>query len=140
MKFDRNHKHRGFTLLELMLAVAVVAVLAGVAMPIYQNQVKASRRSDARTALMNVAQLMERYFTERGTYATATLGTGGLFTTTSSAGYYTLSIVSQDANGFVLKATRAGAQSGDACGDLTIDQAGTRGVVNATSMTAAQCW
>lgn len=140
MKFAGTQRQKGFTLIELMLAVTVIAILAGIAMPIYQGQIKASRRSDARTALMNVAQLMERYFTERGTYATATLGSGGLFTTTSSAGYYTLSIVSQDANGFVLKATRAGAQSGDACGDLTIDQSGTKGVVNATSMTAAQCW
>ena len=99
---------RGFTLMELMIAVAVVGILAGVAVPSYREHVAASRRSDGKAALLAVAQLMERAYTEQGTYAGVTLGTTGVYPSTSPQGYYTLSIVSQDADGFSLRATRAG--------------------------------
>ncbi|MBP8270723.1 MAG: type IV pilin protein [Sphaerotilus sp.] len=135
-----THQHsRGFTLMELMIAVAVVGILASVAVPSYREHVSASRRSDAKSALLAVAQVMERHYTERGTYVGATLGTTGLYPSTSPQGYYTLSIASQDADGFSLLATRAGAQVGDKCGNYTYNQAGTRGVASAT-YTAAKCW
>lgn len=55
--------------------------------------------------------------------------------------YYSLSITSQDADGFSLLATRAGAQVGDKCGNYTYDQIGTKGVASAsTGYTAAKCW
>ena len=132
---------RGFTLMELMIAVAVVGILAGVAVPSYREHVAASRRSDGKAALLAVAQLMERAYTEQGTYAGVTLGTTGVYPSTSPQGYYTLSIVSQDADGFSLRATRAGAQIGDKCGNYTYNQAGAKGVASAsTGYTAAKCW
>lgn len=132
---------RGFTLVELVIAVAVVAILASVAVPSYREHVAASRRSDGKAALLAVAQLMERAYTERGTYAGVTLGTTGVYPSTSPQGYYTLSIVSQDADGFSLRATRAGAQIGDKCGNYTYNQAGAKGVASAsTGYTAAKCW
>ncbi|WP_293995320.1 type IV pilin protein [Sphaerotilus sp.] len=130
---------RGFTLVELIIAVAVVGILAAVAMPSYQAHIASSRRSDAKSALLGAAQALERFYTERSTYAGATLGTTGIYPAASPQGYYTLSIDSQDANGFTLSATRAGAQVGDKCGNYTYDQAGTRGVAAAT-YTAAKCW
>jgi len=130
---------RGFTLIELVIAVAVVGILAAVAMPSYREHIAASRRTDAKSALLAVAQLMERNYTERGTYAGVTLGSTGVYPSTSPQGYYALSIASQDANGFSLLATRAGAQVGDKCGNYTYDQAGTKGMVSAT-YTVAQCW
>ncbi|MEX8494417.1 type IV pilin protein [Sphaerotilus sp.] len=130
---------RGFTLIELIIAVAVVGILAAVAMPSYREHIAASRRTDATSTLLAVAQLMERNYTERGTYAGVTLGSTGIYPSTSPQGYYTLSIASQDANGFSLLATRAGAQVGDKCGNYTYDQTGAKGVASAT-YTSAQCW
>lgn len=130
---------RGFTLIELIIAVAVVGILAAVAMPSYREHIAASRRADAKSALLALAQLMERNYTERGTYASVTLGSTGIYPSTSPQGFYTLSITSQDATGFSLTATRTGAQVGDKCGNYTYDQAGTKGVASATYI-VAQCW
>jgi type IV pilus assembly protein PilE len=82
---------------------------------------------------------MERYYTERGTYVGATLGSTGLYPSTSPQGFYTLTIASQSASAFSLTATRAGAQVDDKCGNYTYDQAGTKGLASAT-YTVAQCW
>jgi type IV pilus assembly protein PilE len=130
---------RGFTLIELMIAVAVLGILSGVAYPSYLSQVKKARRADARAALTAAAQSMERWYTERSTYAGATLGTSGIYPTTSTNGFYTLSIVSQTAAGFSLQAAPAGAQAGDACGSFTYDQTGTKGVSGGTLGFSA-CW
>ena len=129
----------GFTLVELVIAVAVVAILATVAVPSYREHVAASRRTDGKAALLAVAQLMERTYTERGTYAGVTLGATGIYPSASPQGYYTLSILAQDADGFSLLATRTGAQVGDKCGNYTYNQAGAKGVASAT-YTAAKCW
>ena len=132
---------RGFTLVELVIAVAVVGILAAIAVPSYREHIAASRRTDAKAALLAIAQLMERNYTEKGTYASVTLGTTttDIYPSTSPQGYYTLSIASQDADGFSLLATRAGAQVGDKCGNYTYNQAGAKGVASAT-YTAPQCW
>ncbi|MDZ7858186.1 type IV pilin protein [Sphaerotilus sp.] len=132
---------RGFTLVELVIAVAVVAILASVAVPSYREHVASSRRTDAKTALLAAAQAMERHYTERGTYVGATLGATGLYPSSSPQGYYALTIVSQDADGFSLLATRSGAQVGDKCGNYTYNQAGAKGVASAsTGYTVAKCW
>lgn len=64
-------KQTGFTLIELMIVVAVVAILAGIAWPSYQSQIRSSNRADAQGALMGLAQAMERHFTETGSYSGA---------------------------------------------------------------------
>lgn len=139
MKHMHRNLARGFTLVELIIAVAVVGILAAVALPSYQSHIAASRRADAKSALLGAAQVMERYYTERGTYVGAALGSTGLYPSASPQGYYTLSIASQSASAFSLTATRAGAQVGDKCGNYTYDQAGAKGLASAT-YTVAQCW
>ena len=91
---------RGFTLIELMIAVAVVGILAAIAYPSYQDSVRKARRADAKSALLDAAQRQERFFTENNQY-TATIGTGGLnlSSATTTDGFYTLTLAAPVVNG-----------------------------------------
>lgn len=131
---------RGFTLIELMVVVAAVAILASVAYPSYRDQVSRGRRADAKQALMELAQRMERFYTERGTYAGATLGTTGIYASVSPGGYYNLAIVTQTADAFSITATPTGVQADDACATLGYNQLGEQSVSSGATLTAAKCW
>ena len=132
-------KIRGFTLIELMIIVAIVAILAAIAYPSYIAQIQKSRRTDAKSALLAAAVQMQRYFTERNTFATATLGPAGVFPNTSENGYYALTLTGLDASTFTLNAAPIGAQSGDPCGTFTYNEQGAKNVAGATKP-AAECW
>ena len=144
---SRAARVRGFTLIELMIVVAVIALLAAVALPSYQDSVRKARRTDARGALTTVAQLLERYNTERNTYVNACLGTTAtctgaailIFPDKSENGHYTLALSNLAANTFTITATRSGAQGTDVCGNFTLNQAGLRGVTSGT-LSTAECW
>ncbi|MEK8049628.1 type IV pilin protein [Ideonella sp. DXS22W] len=132
---------RGFTLIELVIVVAMVAILAAASYPSYHSYVGRTRRADAKQALLELAQRLERYYTERGTYAGATLGgSDGIYPNTSSGGYYTLSIASQSADGFSITATPTGTQSGDACAVFGYNQLGEQSVSAAATLSAGKCW
>ncbi len=70
--------HAGFTLIELMIVVAIIGILAAIAYPSYQEQVQKSRRADCQGALTGLASAMERFFTVNTTYAGAAVGAGGI--------------------------------------------------------------
>ena len=137
---EPGRRGRGFTLIELMIVVAVVALLAVVALPAYQDSVRKARRTEAKAALSEAAMMMERYLTEKGTYATARLGVDldppAVYRNLSENGYYALSLESEAAT-FILKAVPQGSQAVDACGTYTLTQRGERGV---SARTAAECW
>lgn len=95
---------RGFTLIELMIVVAVVGILAAIAYPSYIDSIRKSRRADAKSALLDATQRQERFFTENNQY-TATIGAGGLNFLVDGDGnvyttdrYYTLAITNAAAN------------------------------------------
>jgi type IV pilus assembly protein PilE len=132
-------RSRGYTLVELMIAVGVVALLGAIAYPSYASYVGKSRRSDATVALLGAAQAMERFYSEHATYTGATLGSTGLYPGSSSHGYYSLAITAQSASGFAISATPTGAQENDACGTYTYNETGTKGVTGGT-LGAAACW
>ena len=97
------------------------------------------RRADGRAALVELAQRMERYYTERSTYATATLGNSGIYPSTSPQGFYTLSITAKSATAFSIQATPTGSQLHDACGSLGYNQSGDKSSSGGTLPTSA-CW
>lgn len=126
-------KQSGFTLIELMIVVAIVAILAGIAWPSYQNQVRTSNRSDAQGALLGLAQAMERHFTQNGTYAEAATGGGdtgapAIFPTESPLDggnkTYNLRITAADATSYTLEAQPKGRQAGD--GNLQLTSSGQK--------------
>ncbi len=136
---------RGFTLIEVMIVVVVMALLAAVALPSYQASVRKARRADARSALVTTAQLMERYSTENAAsgYSTATISTLAGPTVVakpaSDNGYYLLSLANLAAGTFTLRAAPQGAQATDGCATFTLDERGVRGVSGGT-LTTADCW
>lgn len=131
---------RGFTLIELMITVAIVAILASVAYGSYQSSVIKTRRSKAAACLVEQAQWMERYYTTKFTYAGATNPPPSSCSNDASVPYAFTIVGTPNATSFSLKATPTGAQlSKDTkCGALTLDQTGTKGE-NGTG-TVADCW
>ena len=143
MHAERASSARGFTLIELMITVAIVAVLSAVVLPAYQDSVRKARRADARTALTTAAQMMEREYTEKNSYANASFGpsASATYSNKSENGHYLLALPSASltVTGFTATATPQGAQAVDPCGTFTLTHQGTRGVTGGT-LTAAQCW
>lgn len=137
----RIRRMRGFTLLELMIVVAVVAILASIAVPAYQDSVRKGRRGQAKADLMEAAQLMERFRTVNNTYEGFVLP----FTTSPKDGTarYTLAVSDASAVAYELSATpiSGSGQDEDRCGTLVINQAGVRSIEDAESgATAAACF
>ena len=135
----RAGHNAGFTLLELMIVIAVIAILAAIVLPSYQNAVYKGRRADGTTALLDLANRMQRYYGDNNTFATATIANVGA-STTSPQGHYTLSIAAQAVNTYTIQAAPVGAQAGDAkCGTLTLTSASIRGR-SGTEPDVSQCW
>jgi type IV pilus assembly protein PilE len=127
---------RGFTLVEIMIVVAIVGILASIAYPAYVDHVRRAARSDAKAVLMETAQFMERYFTTNNTYLGAALLSGVSPKGASGSGVkYNISFsAGPSAAGFTLQAAPTGVQSGDSCGTLTLSNTG------AQTPSTAGCW
>ena len=130
--FNSSRWMRGFTLIELMFVVAIVAILTAIALPNYFEQVRKSRRADAVSALMHRDQLLERCFTRTQAYTDDSCPDPAGPT---ENGFYTIS-VERTANTWTLTATPQGRQAGDACGTYTLDHLGNK----TPSPDNKRCW
>lgn len=136
-------RQRGFTLIELMITVAIVGILAAIAYPSYTASVQKSRRADAQVALMEIAQREESYFLRNRSYGdTTALG----YSTTSADGQYTLAITAT-ASTFTASATAVSGkpQAHDTpCQVLTLNDRGVKRGGTSTTTAAADnaqtCW
>ena len=132
---------RGFTLIELMITVAIVAILASVALPSYQSYIAKSRRQTAQACLLERAQFMERFFTTNMTYASA--APPNTACVTELANHYTFSFSgTPNATTYVVQAVAQGGQATrDAtCATLRVNQAGTKSSLNGGGTASTTCW
>lgn len=137
-----NRRIRGFTLIELMIVLAVIAILTAIAIPAYSQWVEKSRRQDAEAALVELANYMERFYSNNGGYVDAAGNAPTLpYTTTPKGGsnvYYTLALTNVTETTYKLTATPKNSQADDPCGTLSITQSGVQGASGA--MSADECW
>lgn len=139
---------KGFTLIELMIVVVIIALLAGIAIPSYQKHVIETRRSDAKIALTELAQLQESYFADNNEYTNdlrdlGKVKQGGKFL--SPEEYYELKIIDATTQTFELEAKAIGIQkdSDDTCQTFTLDAANRKGASGTGSRqrdTSDECW
>lgn len=141
----RRIRSAGFTLIEMLIVVAIVAILASIAIASYSKQVVKGNRVAAEGCMSQVANYMERYYTtymrydQAGSSATATANTIpqlDCMTTAQTGNNYGYKLSALSTTGYQIQATPIGAQKtrDTVCGNLTLDQAGTRGP------TTAGCW
>lgn len=147
---QRQTRQQGFSLIELMIVVAVLGIIAAIAVPSYSDYQRKSRRSDAHKLLMQIVAKQEQYFQDNRSYSDDFTKIGSLAASSVAAGsvtsdnnYYTVTIALGTAAApyysYVLTATPVAgtSQASDSCTTLTIDQDGTKGF---TPPTAKGCW
>ena len=111
----------GFTLIELMIVVAVIAILMGIALPSYRDYVVRANRSEALDILLTTAACQERIYTKLSRYDTARCDSAA----TTVSGLYTISMATSNANqNYTLSASPQNAQTEDSCGTLTLSDQG----------------
>lgn len=143
-------RQRGFSLLELMIVVAVIAILSSIALPYFGDQLAKGRRAEGKAALLRTALAQERHYTKFGSYATSVstlVGSDGLSGVDSSgnteSGYYIVSIQNGAGTVFTAQAQTQGSQVDDNrfCYRFFVDNLGVKTAVDASGNdTTDICW
>ncbi|HEX4330210.1 MAG TPA: type IV pilin protein [Burkholderiales bacterium] len=138
--------HRGFTLIELMIVVIVISVLAAIAIPSYTAYITRGKRASARTAIQNLAQIEERFFTQNNNYQSVAAGSsvtagwvnfvGDVYTTR----YYDLTVTTAagtttTAAAFTISAVPTNGFTDNQCGTLSLTSTGLQ-----SPTSVSDCW
>ncbi len=142
-------KNRGFTLIELMVAIAVIGILSAIALPSYQENIRRGARADAQSVLMEASQYMERIYSECNSYVLRDASTTPPCTTAVSAlpaslakapregnKRYDITLSALAAQNYVLTAAPV---TSDGCGSFTVDSVGVKSLSGAT-LGVNDCW
>ena len=147
MKLVRSE--RGFTLMEVLVTVAIVGILAAIAIPSYTSYIQRSNRSDARTQLLQAAAFLQTCFSQNNDYRCAPAGPSTMTPPfdqapmSPAAAKYNITINSGggvNSTNFELRAAPTGTMAGDECGTFTLTSAGVRDIIATSGRTANDCW
>jgi type IV pilus assembly protein PilE len=140
-----TQRQAGFTLIELMITVAIIGIIASIALPSYNSYIARAKRAEARSEILKAEAWLERYYTENNRYSSTAAATTtnptafasnfGAVPATSTAYYnITLAVTS---TGYTLTATRAGSMASDACGNYTKTNSGL--LTQVSNTTTSNC-
>ena len=127
------NKEGGFTLIEVMVTVAIVGILASIAYPSYLSQIRKSRRAEAQSTLMSVAGKQQQMMLDTRSYADSVASLNMTVASSVSTNYsISLTVTTATVPTFSALATPIGGQAADSCGILSVNQAGVKSPSN--------CW
>jgi type IV pilus assembly protein PilE len=149
--FLSPRRNGGFTLIELMITVVILAIIVGIAMPAYNQQTQKARRADARNALLDIAGREERFLSVSNAYSvlpSAVGYAGAAWPQVVTNGYYSVTVTVPDpaylgaGPSFIITATAVGIQASDTtCATFTVNQIGKQVALSSAAVdNSTTCW
>lgn len=139
-----SRKSQGFSLIELLIVLTIVAILASIAIPNYRQHIVRARRDDAKAALVDLATRLEQFYVSHHSYAKATIGSGTdtdvLANFFSPEHFYQLKIIKQTETRFIIEASpiKNQAKADTQCASFRLNELGEQSVTGASDSKA--CW